>query len=112
MDPEILCDFFGCTCVVLPKCRWLNGANKMVSGSNTCIHDGIGDQSKVAVAGSSKGAGNGSGIGLDFLVEIMEAFVSGVASYFTDSRMIEVNFFVFDGFFCGGCGGQHVDGYF
>ena len=66
----------------------------------------------MVVTGSSKGAGNGSAIFLDLLVERMEFVVSGVASYFTECSMIEVHFFVVYWFFCGGCGGQYVDGYF
>ena len=61
---------------------------------------------------SSKGAGNGSAIVLDLLVERMEVVVSGVASYFTECSIIEVHFFVVYGFFCGGYVGRHVDGYF
>ena len=62
--------------------------------------------------GSSKGAGNGSGIDLDLLVQRMEFVVSVVASYFPDCSMIEVHFFIMDGFCCRGCGGRRVDGYF
>ena len=64
------------------------------------------------MTGSSKGAGNGSGIGLYFLVERMDVVVSGVASYLPECSMIEVHCIEVDWFFCGGCGGQHVDGYF
>ena len=58
---------------------------------------------------SSKGSGNGSGIGLNFLVERLEFVVSGFASYFLECSMIELNFFVVDRFSCGGCFGRHVD---
>ena len=77
-----------------------------------CIHDGIGDYSNVALASSSKGAGNGSGIGIDFLVERLEVVVNEVASYFPECSMIELHFYVVDGFCCGFCGRQNVDGYF
>ena len=52
----------------------------------------------MALAESSKGAGNGSAIVLDLLVERMEVIVSRVASYFTECSIIEVHFFVVDGF--------------
>ena len=84
MAPNIFCNLCGCTWVVTSECSWLNRENKRVSGSNMCIRDGIGDYSKVAMEGSSKGDGNIIIIGLDLLLERLEVVVSEVASYFTD----------------------------
>ena len=50
------------------------------------------------MAGSSRGAGNGSGIGIDLIVEILEVVVCGVASYLPECSMIELHFFVVDRF--------------